>query len=231
MWEHQKQPSSSSSTLPPILAAVPTTFVYTYVPTLFGRLGIETIFNDWLSIARRSNPFAIPPKKMPISLVDRYLMNNFSALYEIWTSEYQEIKVNGTKRILTIHPVDLAEKWLREGVQFDFVVSFSSIEHSGLGRYGDPIDPIGDLREVQKIACLLKKGGLFFLGLPRGQDAVVFNLHRVYGRMRLPMVMAGFDWLATFRGDSPDPQTLTKDNLDIHGDRWYSHDLFVLRNR
>ncbi|KIH45109.1 hypothetical protein ANCDUO_24855 [Ancylostoma duodenale] len=26
-------------------------------------------------------------------------------------------------------------------------------------RYGDPVDPIGDLREVQKVMCLLKKGG------------------------------------------------------------------------
>ena len=42
---------------------------------------------------------------------------------------------------------------------FDFAASFSSIEHSGLGRYGDPIDPIGDLREMLKIKCMLKKGG------------------------------------------------------------------------
>ncbi|KAI1712609.1 hypothetical protein Ddc_12401 [Ditylenchus destructor] len=33
----------------------------------------------------------------------------------------------------------------------DFIASYSSIEHSGLGRYGVPIDPIGDLREMQKV--------------------------------------------------------------------------------
>ncbi|VDM34294.1 unnamed protein product [Toxocara canis] len=70
----------------------------------------------------------------------------------------------------------------------DFVVSFSSIEHSGLGRYGDPLDPIGDLREMQKIQCLLKRGGLLFIGLPVGVDAVVFNAHRIYGRLRLAMM-------------------------------------------
>ena len=30
-------------------------------------------------------------------------------------------------------------------LNFDAVVSFSSIEHSGLGRYGDALNPWGDL--------------------------------------------------------------------------------------
>lgn len=73
----------------------------------------------------------------------------------------------------------------------DFIVSFSSIEHSGLGRYGDPIDPLGDIREMEKIKCLLKPGGKLFLGFPIGRDEVVFNLHRVYGRLRLPLLFEG----------------------------------------
>ncbi len=28
--------------------------------------------------------------------------------------------------------------------QFDAMISFSSLEHSGLGRYGDPFNPWGD---------------------------------------------------------------------------------------
>ncbi|CAK5100450.1 unnamed protein product [Meloidogyne enterolobii] len=74
---------------------------------------------------------------------------------------------------------------------FDFVASFSSIEHSGLGRYDDPIDPIGDIREMQKISCILKPGGLFFLGIPVGLDDVGVNCHRTYGRIRLPLMFAG----------------------------------------
>jgi len=75
--------------------------------------------------------------------------------------------------------------------QFDFAASFSSIEHSGLGRYGDPIDPFGDIREMEKVSCLLKKGGLFFVGFPVGADVLVYNLHRIYGPIRLPMMFAG----------------------------------------
>nr|CAD2181000.1 unnamed protein product [Meloidogyne enterolobii] len=81
---------------------------------------------------------------------------------------------------------------------FDFVASFSSIEHSGLGRYDDPIDPIGDIREMQKISCILKPGGLFFLGIPIGQDDVGINCHRTYGRIRLPLMFAGFKLLDVF---------------------------------
>ncbi|VDN59863.1 unnamed protein product [Dracunculus medinensis] len=74
---------------------------------------------------------------------------------------------------------------------FDFVVTFSSIEHSGLGRYGDPIDPISDIREIKKIRCLLKKKGLLFLAVPVGNDEIHFNAHRVYGRIRLAMLFEG----------------------------------------
>ncbi len=74
---------------------------------------------------------------------------------------------------------------------FDFIASFSSIEHSGLGRYGDPSDPIGDLREMQKFHCLLKRGSVVFVGFPVGQDEIVFNLHRIYGAVRLALMFAG----------------------------------------
>ncbi|CAI7852164.1 unnamed protein product [Closterium sp. NIES-54] len=37
---------------------------------------------------------------------------------------------------------------------FDVIVSFSSIEHDGLGRYGDPMNPTGDLQRMKKIQGL-----------------------------------------------------------------------------
>lgn len=44
-----------------------------------------------------------------------------------------------------------------------------------------------------KVACLLKPGGIFFFGVPTGQDAVVFNAHRIYGSLRLKMMFANFE--------------------------------------
>jgi hypothetical protein len=40
----------------------------------------------------------------------------------------------------------------------DFVYSFSSLEHDGLGRYGDPIDPWGDVKAMQRASCYVKPG-------------------------------------------------------------------------
>lgn len=53
---------------------------------------------------------------------------------------------------------------------------------------GDPLDPQADLREVEKVSCLVKPGGLFFLGFPFNSDAIMWNAHRIYGPIRLPMV-------------------------------------------
>ncbi|WKX89399.1 hypothetical protein Q1695_008783 [Nippostrongylus brasiliensis] len=143
---------------------------------------------------------------------------------EVTTVEYQKLVIEGTNKVRYIHPVAFAEQWKENQGAFDFAASFSSIEHSGLGRYGDPLDPIGDLREVWKISCLLKQGGLLFLGLPRGDEVLVFNLHRIYGPIRLAMIMTGFEWLATFRRDTPHPINFTWNDF-----KGYHQDLFVLR--
>jgi hypothetical protein len=72
----------------------------------------------------------------------------------------------------------------------DFVFSYSSLEHDGLGRYGDPISPFADLESIARIHCLLKEGGYLFLGMPVGYDFVAFNGHRVYGKHRMSLILA-----------------------------------------
>ena len=77
---------------------------------------------------------------------------------------------------------------------FDFAFSFSSFDHSGLGRYGDPLDPYGDLQAMTVARKLLKGGGMgkLMLSLPIGPDVTVWNLHRRYGIIRVPMVLEAF---------------------------------------
>ena len=60
-----------------------------------------------------------------------------------------------------------------EGRQFDGVVTFSSLEHSGLGRYGDPLNPWADLIAMAKAWCLTRTGGRMLIGVPTGLDAVI----------------------------------------------------------
>lgn len=80
---------------------------------------------------------------------------------------------------------------------FDVIVTFSSIEHSGLGRYGDPLDPDGDIKTMDAIHKNLKSDGILIWGAPVGKDALTWNVHRVYGNIRLPMIFKNFteiDW-------------------------------------
>ena len=55
-----------------------------------------------------------------------------------------------------------------------------TLEHVGLGRYGDPIDPIGDIKAAAELARVLKVGGSFIFVTPVGKPQIAFNAHRVY---------------------------------------------------
>jgi len=54
------------------------------------------------------------------------------------------------------------------------------VEHVGLGRYGDPIDPDGSLTALRELARVLAPGGMLYLSVPVGRERVCYNAHRVY---------------------------------------------------
>jgi len=54
------------------------------------------------------------------------------------------------------------------------------IEHIGLGRYGDPLDPDGWLKGLAELQRVLAPGGQLLMGTPCGRPRVVFHAHRVF---------------------------------------------------
>lgn len=54
-------------------------------------------------------------------------------------------------------------------------------EHVGLGRYGDPLDPEGDLKAMRELRRVLAPGGSLLFVVPVGRPRVCFNAHRIYG--------------------------------------------------
>jgi len=62
----------------------------------------------------------------------------------------------------------------------DSLSCLHAIEHFGLGRYGDPINPHGYERGISNIALLLQPGGTFYLSTPIGQERVEFNANWVF---------------------------------------------------
>jgi hypothetical protein len=63
---------------------------------------------------------------------------------------------------------------------YDSLSCLHAIEHFGLGRYGDPIDPTGHERGINNMTLLLQPGGTFYLSTPIGRERVEFNANRVF---------------------------------------------------
>jgi uncharacterized protein YsxB (DUF464 family)/tetrahydromethanopterin S-methyltransferase subunit F len=69
---------------------------------------------------------------------------------------------------------------------YNLLVSFSGVQHFGLGRYGDPINPNGDIEAMDQMHMALAPGGHLLLAIPTTEQTFVKGkLHRVYGPDRL----------------------------------------------
>lgn len=56
-----------------------------------------------------------------------------------------------------------------------------TVEHFGLGRYGDPLDPFGHLRGFKNLVDAVEQGGTLYISFPIGDDErVEFNAHRIF---------------------------------------------------
>jgi SAM-dependent methyltransferase len=53
-------------------------------------------------------------------------------------------------------------------------------EHIGLGRYGDPLDPLGSHKAAAELSRVLAPGGNLYFSVPVGWSRVEFNAHRVH---------------------------------------------------
>jgi hypothetical protein len=110
-------------------------------------------------------------------------------------------------------------EWERARPLFDIGFSISSFEHDGLGMYGDPIDPDGDLKAMRKMKERVKGDGLLFLAVPTGKDKILFNNARIYGRHQLPLLLSGWEVIDTFG--------FHVDDIDGNGS---AQPLYILRN-
>lgn len=74
------------------------------------------------------------------------------------------------------------------------------LEHIGLGRYGDPLDPEGARKAATELMRVLARGGRLYLTTPVGRERVCFNAHRVFSPTGLCALFTGlslraFSWV------------------------------------
>jgi hypothetical protein len=55
-----------------------------------------------------------------------------------------------------------------------------TVEHIGLGRYGDPIDAEGDKKAMKELERVLAVNGTLLFVVPIGTPRIEFNAHRIY---------------------------------------------------
>lgn len=74
------------------------------------------------------------------------------------------------------------------------------VEHIGLGRYGDPIDPMGSRKALTELERIVASNGRLYLSLPIGRERICFNAHRVHSpasilKMLPSMTLVNFSWI------------------------------------
>ena len=67
-----------------------------------------------------------------------------------------------------------------EDKSLDSLSCMHTIEHIGLGRYGDPINPDADLKAIFELKRVLASSGNLLFVVPIGQPKICFNAHRIY---------------------------------------------------
>lgn len=62
----------------------------------------------------------------------------------------------------------------------DSLSCMHTIEHIGLGRYGDPLDASGDQKALGELQRVVAPGGSLLVVVPVGKPRIQFNAHRIY---------------------------------------------------
>ena len=88
--------------------------------------------------------------------------------------------VNTTLPNIRFKQADIMDPNQSVANQYDSISCLHALEHFGLGRYSDPIDPQGFIRALANIAQLLADEGQLYLSVPIGVERVEFNAHRVF---------------------------------------------------
>lgn len=124
-------------------------------------------------------------KKKPIrhvdvgSRVDGFVAH-VASFRKIDVMDVRKLQDSGHENINFIQ-ADLMKKNNKNFKITDSISCLHAIEHFGLGRYGDPIDPDGHKKGFNNILSMLKIGGLMYISFPiANNNEVHFNANRVF---------------------------------------------------
>ena len=88
--------------------------------------------------------------------------------------------------------IDLTNIFFEDNSQY-CVSCMHTIEHIGLGRYGDPIDPNADIKAINELKRIIEPDGHLLIVVPIGKPKIMFNAHRIYSYEMIINLMNGFN--------------------------------------
>ncbi len=112
---------------------------------------------------------------------NRFFITGLLSAYKVTTVDIRPRNRNTCNETLLVE--DAKELSLPSN-SFDLVLSLCSIEHFGLGRYGDALDLDADTLAVKEMIRVLKPGGwlVFSTNIHRAETVIQFNAHRIYSK-------------------------------------------------
>jgi SAM-dependent methyltransferase len=131
-----------------------------------------------------------PPRILDVGSY-RHLILGLLAHYKVTTVDVRERKPESdNEEVITC---DAKELTVADG-SFPLVVSLCTLEHFGLGRYGDDFDLDGDRKAFAEMKRAVAPGGRLVFSTTISRTAqIVFNAHRIYTRAMLHDLCEGFE--------------------------------------
>ena len=163
----------------------------------------------WLGTTER-----IVEKSFVLQTLSHFYESNDIKILDIGACEsllsYELASLNYSVTAIDIRPISLSHPNLKFVVSdicepvfpkqsFDCIIALSTLEHIGLGWYGDKQIENHDFQAVKQINLLLKNDGLFILTVPYGKKALT-PVHRIYDCDSLQELLKDFKIIKSVYG-------------------------------
>lgn len=115
--------------------------------------------------------------KLHIDIASTYEMSGYlSKIVKTKFIDYRPIKAK--LKNLEIERGDILNLKLKDN-SVESLSCLHTVEHIGLGRYGDPLDPLGTQKACHELSRVLAKNGFLYFSTPIGKERLCFNAHRI----------------------------------------------------
>ncbi len=119
-----------------------------------------------------------------------YFSTILSAFVPVKFYDYRPVKLNLTN--FESDFADLNQLPFVDG-SIESISCMHTVEHIGLGRYGDILDPDGDINAVNELKRVTKLNGSILFVTPVGVPRIQFNAHRIYSYEQIVNYFYGFE--------------------------------------